>query len=226
MRSLVFVVLLGAGTAVAQESQGPVEILVDPAGGRHEESRQVPLPPAGPEREAFLQEFVRVDPRANEAWVGDRTIGAKDFYTRVGRPDLVARSDERTRDRLWLFAGAGLTAIAGVASGVVVLGNAQSLNDPVCFVSGNASYNECVDRANKTTAIGSGLILAGVVVGVSLFTWACLIPEMVTSPEETVHLATEYNRELARKHGATGAKLQLVPALAPGYQGLVARLTF
>jgi hypothetical protein len=216
------------GAAIVQQNPAPVEILIDPAGpgSKHEESRRVPMPPEGPERDAFLQQFIRVDPRANEAWGAERALSAHDFYTRVGRPDLVARADERTRQRVWLFAGAGLTAIAGVAGGAVVLSNVQDLNDPACFVAGNTSYNECVDRANKTTSIGTGLILLGIGVGVSLFTWACLIPEMVTTPEETVQLATGYNRELALKHGATGARLQIVPALAPGYQGLTARLTF
>ena len=222
---LALITLLGAGTT-AEEAQTPQEILVDPTLGRHEESRQVPMPPEGPAREAFLRDFVRVDPRANEARIGGRTLGAHEFYTRVGRLDLAARADERTRQRIWLFAGAGLTAVAGAVGGAVVLGNAQNLNDPACIAGGNATYNECVDRANKSTTIGSGLILLGVVAGASLFTWACLIPQMVTSPEETVHLATEYNRALAREHGAPGARLQLTPAFGPGYQGLVARLTF
>ena len=83
-----------------------------------------------------------------------------------------------------------------------------------------------VDRSKATTLHGSLIIGAGVVVAASLLTWACLIPEMVTTPEETLHLATQYNRELAKKYGATGASLQIVPSLAPGYAGLTARVSF
>jgi hypothetical protein len=72
-------------------------------------------------------------------------------------------------------------AAAGVAAGLVVMGNAKNTNDP---------------------------------------------SEMVTAPNETVRLAADYNLALARKHGATGARLQLIPSLAPGQAGLLARLTF
>ena len=49
---------------------------------------------------------------------------------------------------------------------------------------------------------------------------------MVTTPTETVRLAADYNLALARKHGATGARLQLIPSLAPGQVGLLARVSF
>ena len=224
---LAALVLLGAGPGLAQEQQNPVEILVDPGPGKHEDSRRVVLPPEGPERDAVLQEFIRVDTRANEAFVNSRSLSAHDFYTRAGRPDLAARADERTRQRVWLIAGSVVTLAASATAGAIVLSNAQSLNDPACFVGAtNVAYNDCVDRNNKTTTIGAGIILAGVVVSASLLTVALLIPEMVTTPEETLHLAIEANRALAQKHGAPQSRLELVPAIAPGYQGLAARLTF
>jgi hypothetical protein len=49
---------------------------------------------------------------------------------------------------------------------------------------------------------------------------------MVTTPKETVRLATEYNLALAQKHGATGSRLQIVPSLSPGHAGLTARVSF
>jgi len=219
--------LLRAGPGLAQEQQKPVEILVDPGPGKHEESRRVVLPPEGPERDAFMQEFIRVDARGNETFVGSRSLSAHEFYTRTGHPDLAARADERTRQRVWMIAGSAVTLAASVTAGVIVLSNAQSLSDPACFVGAtNVAYNDCVDRNNKTTTMGAGIILAGVVVSASLFTAALLIPEMVTTPEETVHLAVEHNRALARKHGAPQAQLELLPAIGPGYQGLTARLAF
>jgi hypothetical protein len=49
---------------------------------------------------------------------------------------------------------------------------------------------------------------------------------VVTTPTETVRLAADYNLALARKHGATGARFQLIPSLAPGQAGLLARVSF
>ena len=229
VRGLVVVVGLGCALPVrAQSSPGAEEILLDSTGpeSQHGDSTRVPLPPQGPEREAFLREFIRVIPRDNEAQIGDRTLSAFEFYNRVDRPDLAARADERTRQRIWLISSSVLVLAAGVAGGAVVLSNAQDVNDPVCFVNGNFSYNECVDRHQHTQTIGIAIIGAAVVVAGGLLTWGLLTPEMVTTPEETVRLAVGYNRALAQKHGATGSRLRVLPVLAPGFAGLTARLSF
>lgn len=225
---LVVVALGGAPPALAQSPPGAGEILIDATGpgAHHGPSTSVPLPPEGPEREAFLKDFIRVNPRENEASVGGRPLSAFAFYNRIDRPDLAARADERTRQRVWLISGAAVTLAAGVAGGAVVLSNAQSLNDPRCFVNGNVSYNQCVTRSQNTTLIGTAIIGATVVLAGGLLTWGVLVPEMVTTPEETLRLATEHNRGLARKHGATGARLQLLPAIGPGGASLSMRLTF
>jgi len=210
-------------------AQDPKEIIIEaesPHTDRGEKSR-VRLPPPGPGREAFLREFIRVDPRANAPFVGTEFLSAKEFYGRIGRTDLVAASDGQTRKRIWLMSAATLVTAAGVAGGVVVLGNAQNLNDPRCFSNGNVSYNDCVDRANQTTLIGGLMVGLAVVVGGGILTWALLTPEMVTPPEETVHLATEYNRKLAVRHGAPeGAQLEILPSFGPKGGSLAFRLTF
>jgi hypothetical protein len=229
VRGLLFIVSVGmAAPVLAQSDPGAGEILIDATGpnAKHGESTRVPLPPEGPGRQAFLADFITVNPRENEVSSNGRSLSAFDFYNRVGRPDLAAQADEHTRQRIWLISGSVLTLAAGTAAGIIVINNAQNLNDPACFVNNNQSYNECVDRSKATTLHGSLIIGAGVVVAASLLTWAFLIPEMVTTPEETVHLATQYNRELSKKYGATGARLRIVPSLAPGYAGLTARVTF
>jgi hypothetical protein len=229
VRGLIVVAGLGCALPVlAQSSPGAGEILIDATGpdAHHGDSIRVPLPPEGPQRQAFLKEFIRVIPRDNEAHLGERTLSAFEFYNRVGRSDLAAQADDRTRQRVWLISGSLLVLAAGAAGGAVVLSNAQDVNDPVCFVHGNFSYNQCVDRHQQTLIIGTAIIAATVVVAGGLFTWGVLTQEMVTTPDETVRLAVGYNRSLAQKHGATGARLRLVPALAPGYAGLTARLSF
>ena len=40
----------------------------------HHERRSVPLPPDGPERDAFMRDFVVVDVQSNSARVGNRTL--------------------------------------------------------------------------------------------------------------------------------------------------------
>jgi hypothetical protein len=179
----VFLTILGSGTgALGQDLPGAGEILIESTGpNAHHERRSVPLPPEGPGRDAFLREFVVVDVQSNSTRIGDRALSASEFYTRVERTDLAAQAEDQSRQRVWLMAGGGLVAAAGVAAGLVVMGNAKNTNDP---------------------------------------------SEMVTAPNETVRLAADYNLALARKHGATGARLQLIPSLAPGQAGLLARLTF
>jgi hypothetical protein len=218
-----------AGKPVGGATTDPPDIIIiDPEGPGTDrgESSRVRLPPPGPGREAFIRDFLRVDPKSNTPFVGHEVISASEFYGRIGRPDLVAASDGQTRKRIWLMALATAVTAGGVTAGVVVLGNAQSLNDPACFVS-QTSYNNCVDRSKQTTLIGGLMIAGAVAVGGGILTWALTTSEMVTPPQETVRLATEYNRNLAIRHGApSGAKLELLPSIGPGGASLSARLTF
>ncbi len=228
-RTWVFVVVLGCAVrALGQEGGGQPEILVDPngPGAQHGGPHRVPLPPEGPGREAFLKEFIRVDPTANQAFLGQEALSAYDFYGRVGRPDLAARADERTRQKIWLMAGGVLVLAAGVTAGVFEFENAQNLNDPNCSVNGALSYNACVDARNRNKTLGILFIGSGVVLGAGLFIWGALIPQMVTTPEQTLELAKGYNRALGQKHGAPAARLRLFPMLGGGRTGLVARLDF
>jgi hypothetical protein len=110
-----------------------------------------------------------------------------------------------------------------------VTSNAQSLNDPACFTQGAISYNKCVDRAQKTSLYGAGLIAGGVLVGGLLLTIAALTPDMVTTPEETARLVDNYNRGLSRRLSASvpsEPRVQVAPIFGPGGGGLAARFTF
>ena len=226
-RGWVFVVALGCASPVLAQSQDRPEEIIDPngPGSQQGDPTRVPLPPAGPSRDAFLKEFIRVEPQGNAASIGGHPLSAYDFYKRVDRPDLAARADERTRQRIWLISGSALVLVAGVTGGAIEFATAQNPNDPSCSVSVTA-YNACIDAHNRNRNIGIALIALSVAASAGMFTWAMLIPEMVTTPQETVKLAADYNRALSKKYGAPGATFHLLPALAPGYAGLVARLTF
>jgi hypothetical protein len=225
--ALVFLTVLGSGAgALAQDRPGAGEILIDATGpDAHHERRSVPLPPEGPEREAFMREFLVVDLHENSVREGKRTLSASEFYARVERTDLVAQAEDRTRQRIWLMGGGGALAVASVVAGVVVMSSAKNINSPSCSTDVFA-HNACVDSHKSTTTAGALILVAGVALGTGLFTWGAMTPEMVTSPRETLRLAADHNLELARKHGAKGAQLQLIPTLAPGHAGLLARLTF
>ncbi|HET9158282.1 MAG TPA: hypothetical protein VFN91_16525, partial [Myxococcaceae bacterium] len=214
----VFLTVLGTGAGtLAQDRPGPGEILIDSTGpDAYHERRTVPLPPAGPERDAFLKDFLRVDPRDNRVTDRSGTVSATDFYTRLQRADLVAQAEDRRRQRIWLMAGGGAVAIASTIVGLVVMSSAPNSNAPGC-VTDVFTQNACLDASSKRTTSGVLILAAGLTLGAGLFTWGASVPEMVTTPDETVRLATDYNLGLARKHGAAGARLQLVPTLAPGH---------
>ena len=233
MRATVLLLVLGAGTpVVAQSRPGPGEVLIDskqppPAPDESSEApNEVPLPPPGPEREAFLSRFLWVDPRPNEVSSVEGRLSPREFYQRVGRPDLAAWSEDRSRQRAWLMAGGGLTLLAGVVAGALVAAGGPDTSAPGCLPQTSPVYADCVERSQKATTTGALLIGAGVALGGALIVWGITTPEMVTTPEETVRLAADYNLELSRKHRASGARLRLVPALAPGYTGLTVRLSF
>ena len=106
-------------------------------------------------------------------------------------------------------------------------GNAQNLNDPACFAQGVASYNRCVDSAQKSSLYGALLIGGGVVVGGLLLTIAALTPDTVTTPEETAKLADGYNKNLVKRLNAVAEpKVSIAPVFGPGGGGLAARFTF
>ena len=229
MRVILLLVVLGSGApALAQTRPGPGEILVDPRSPtvENEAPDQVPLPPPGPEREFFLSRFIWVDPHSNQGSVRDQRLTPKEFYLRVGRPDLAAWSEDRTRQRLWLMGGGAVTLLAGVVSGVLVMAGAPDSSSAACGPQTSSTYADCVDRSQRATTNAAILIGAGVGLGGALFVLGLATPEMVTTAEETVRLAADYNREPTTRKGEEGARLKIVPALAPGYAGLSARLTF
>ena len=229
--TLLLLSVLGSATsALAQPRPGPGEILVDPRSPAVEDQapNELPLPPPGPERELFLSRFLWVDPHANEVSTLDRRLTPREFYLQVGRPDLAAWSEDRTRQRIWLMAGGGLTLLAGVVSGAVIMAGAQDSSAPSCGPQYAPTYADCVDRSQRATTTGAILIGAGVGVGGALFALGLSTSETVTTHEETVRLAADYNRGLApgAAKGTERTHFQLLPALGPGYAGLSARLTF
>jgi len=190
---------------------------------------QEDLPATGLAREVFYRDMLRVRPHKTDVYTqnGARQLSAVEFYRIIGRGDLVAASEARKGERGILYGFSFLTFAAGVASGIWVSSNAQSLNDPVCFAQGTVSYNKCVDSAQKNSLYGALLIGGGVVVGGLLLTIAALTPDMVTTPEETAKLADQYNRNLVKRlNAATEPRVSVAPVFGPGGGGLAARFTF
>ena len=206
------------------------EIVIDAKQPEREWSTGVEKPPPGPGREAFDAQAVSVDAILNEVKRGGKPLPASDFYRLMERPDLMAWSDDRTRQRIWLISSGTVVALAGVVAGVFVMGTGPDTSSPECQTSQYQDYSNCLDRASKAQMTGAFILGASLAVGGVLFVWGMNIPEMVTPAEQTLKMATEYNRTLSVKHGgsppSSGVRFQLVPAVAPGYAGLAARLSF
>jgi hypothetical protein len=179
----------------------------------------------------FLREMLHVMPRSSDVYIGTskQQLSAAEFYRMVGRPDLISAVRGQQQKRAWLYLTSVITLGAGIASGIIVMNNAQDLNDPACFTRGAVSYNECVDRNNKTTLIGAGLVGAGAVIGGLFFTLAATTSDYVTSPDETAQLAARYNQALSRRMTgqASTTKFDVTPVFGgKGGSGLMARLRF
>jgi hypothetical protein len=190
---------------------------------------QEELPPAGLAREVYYRDMLRVRPHQTDVFTqhGARKLSAAEFYRLVGRGDLASASEVRKSERAILYTFSFLTFAAGVGTGIWVSNNAQDLNDPACFAQGTKSYNQCVDRAQKTSLYGALLIGSGVVVGGLLLTIAALTPDMVTTAEQTAQLADRYNRNLSKRLSSISEpRVQVTPVFGKDGGGLAARFTF
>jgi len=192
----------------------------DVSAGVTDDDLRLKLPPPGPTRELFLHEMLVVPPHSTDVYTsrGARQLTAVEFYRMMGRTDLAAESEQRKTTRGWLYAMGFLSFAGGVASGIVVTSNAQSLNDPHCFSKGVKSYNDCVNNSSNQSLLGAALIGGGVLVGGLFATWAALTPDMVTSADETAKMAAKYNRELASKFSHPSVSIS--PVIGPGGGGL------
>jgi hypothetical protein len=206
------------------------EVVIDVKQPEREWSTGVEKPPAGPGREVFDREAISVDAILNEVKRDGKPYGASDFYKLVGRPDLAAWSEDRTRQRTWLIASGTIVAVAGVVTGIIVMGSGPDTSSPQCQTHDYADYTNCYDRASKAQMTGAFILGAGLAAGGVLFVWGMNIPEMVTTAEQTLKMATDYNQSLCIKHGgsppSSGVKLRVLPVVGPGFAGLSAKLTF
>jgi hypothetical protein len=206
------------------------EVVIDSGQREREWSTGVEKPPPGPGRATFDAQAISVDAILNEVKRNGQPLPASEFYRLTGRPDLVKWSEDRTRQRTWLIASGTVLAIAGVVTGVVVMGTGPDTSSPECQTTHYEDYSACLDRASKAQMTGAFILGASLAVGGVLFVWGMNIPEMVTPAEQTLKMATDYNRTLSIKNGGSppSSKVQfrLVPSVAPGYAGLTARLTF
>ena len=226
------IVIEGKQSEVARPpaEQRQPEIVIDVKQPEREWSTGVEKPPPGPGREAFDAQAISVDAILNEVKRGGKPLPASDFYRLMNRPDLVSWSEDRTRQRIWLISSGTLVAVAGVVTGIFVMGSGPDTSSPECQTRQYQDYTNCYERASKAQMSGAFVLGASLAVGGVLFVWGMNIPEMVTPADQTLKMATEYNRALAVKNGAStpssGVRFQLLPAVAPGYAGLAARLSF
>jgi hypothetical protein len=215
--------LLMACVAAAQESKAPESTSsplgeADGAKGSAGEGQQSApsasapnqaaeptTPPAPPTVNALLPpEFhnrvLSWDNEKHQATQGrDRKALSRDeFFTTIERPDLVEKSTSLSRRRLVLGTASVVTGLAGIVSGLMVLGNNVDLNSLEC-VQNNAAFNSCSDTHRTNSVIGTSLIVAGVI-GAGLFaTFAYWSSPAVVDDDEAQRLISRYNGDLLKK---------------------------
>lgn len=214
MRPTLFLCgLLLSSAALAEEPSAPP---VMPA-----EVAEPALPPQ------FLDQALKVDVD-NHITQGraQAPLSHRELFERMGRSDLLAKSDSMITRRRWLIVGAiGLSA-ASIVAGSILIATAPNLATPACESSVQV-YNEiCVPRANQHNISGTAIIVTGVVGALLMAGFAYGSDPAVLSRDETVSLVGTYNARLARQLRRPPAGLRLLPMVTPDGASLTASLRF
>lgn len=219
MRALPLCLLLSL-PALAQEAATPAEPSAPPVMSTEAtETSSVPS--------AFLDQAVKVD-TAGRITVGRAAtpLSARELFERMGRVDLVAKSDSLASRRLWLSLSAGAVAVVGGVVGGVLIGTGPRLASVECE-SDIRVYNDiCVPRAAQHNISGTAVIVTGVATGLLLGTLAFWSDPAVLTRDETASLASSYNAQLARRLKSQPTGLKVVPVVTPDGAAVTASLRF
>lgn len=199
--------------------------------GLAEEPSAPPVMPAEVAEPALPSEFldqalkVDVDNRITRGRA-QAPLSHRELFERMGRSDLLAKSDSMITRRRWLIIGAiGLSA-ASIVAGSILIATAPNLATPACESSVQV-YNEiCVPRANQHNISGTAIIVTGVVGALLMAGFAYGSDPAVLSRDETVSLVGTYNSRLARQLRRPPAGLRLLPMVTPDGASLTASLRF
>lgn len=125
---------------------------------------------------------------------GSLVLTPREFFVRVGRADLVARSDQNLTRRRWLMGSGIAFAVVAAVVGAVILALTPNSEAPYCL-SSVARYNECTDHIAAYNHGGLAVIGGGIAVGAALATIGLRQRPEVLSNIALEELVEDYNRQ-------------------------------
>lgn len=185
------------------------------------------MPTEDPVPAQFLDQALKVDVR-NQITEGRQhtPLTHRELFVRLGRTDLIEKSDALAQRRKWLIISSVAMAVAAGVTGTVLIATAPKLASPACE-SDIRIYNEvCVPRAAQHNIAGTAVIVTGVIGAALLATFAYWADPRVLDRDETAALVSSFNSKLARSLRKPISSLKLLPLLTPDGASLTAALRF
>jgi hypothetical protein len=147
-----------------------------------------------------------------------------ELFKLLGRDDLLAQSAQNEQRRTVLAITGGGVAVAGIAVGIALLATAPDLTQGPCGVDIKLYNEQCRAEAAAHQIGGIVGIAGGVLVGGLLGSIASWSRPEVFTKSELRKFVNEHNTAIGAPKSTL--RLQLRPALSPGFSGLVASGTF
>ena len=191
-------------------------------------------PPVLPTEEAepalpsvFLDKALKVD-TDNRITQGraQRPLSHRELFRELGRTDLLSKSDELARKRIWLVVSSVAVGTASIVAGSILIATGPNLASVACE-SSVQTYNEiCVPRSKAHNISGVAIMATGVTTALILAGFAFNTSPNVLDRDETVALVSTYNSQLARRLRRPPEGLRLIPMVTPDGASLTASLRF
>jgi hypothetical protein len=227
--SAALVLFLAASIAGAQENAAPSQPPAPPTAPAPAEPPPPPAPaePSGAAPPAaapslipqsFNEQFLTYDPTTSQAYRGKQRmpISREEFYTALGRPDLLQQSQGAASRRIVLGVSAGLVAAVAGTVAVISWSTLPDLNSGFCVASvENYNGDRCVNRYKSQQALAGASLLGGFTVASLLATFAYWSRPDVLSPDEAMAQVSKYNANLYQRLRSapqpSGALLEVTP---------------
>ncbi len=170
-----------------------------------------PLVPA-----AFFDDVLSWDSESNQAMHGrQKTVLTRtEFFERVGRHDLIEKSNSLRTRRITLAVAAGTVALGGIISGVVLLAGSPDMNSAYC-VNNVTNFNQCHETNRVHQTGGIGLIAGSAAVAMLMATLAWWSSPDAIDGDEATHLVSQYNAGLLKRLRASRGSLKWLPVVSP-----------
>lgn len=165
---------------------------------------------------AFFDDVLSWDLGANQALKGKERIALSrnEFFERVGRVDLIEKSNSLRSRRIGLMVSAGTLVVGGTIAGVLVLSRSPDMNSSFC-VANVDNFNRCHDTNRVHQTGGIGVMAGSYVAAMLLATLAWWSNPDVLDGDEAIHLVSQYNAGLLKRLRASKGSLKWMPMVSP-----------